>query len=71
MEMLFGVTFVDGRLVFRELKHRFRTPSEYQPWVPEISSRPLIPVNTVVYLDPLTGTVDVFYKYEISSLPTR
>lgn len=67
MEIIFGVTFTDERLVFRELKNRFQMPAEYHPWLPDITTLPYVPVNVVVYLDPLIGIVDALYRFVIYS----
>uniref|UniRef100_A0A0R3S1P9 Neur_chan_LBD domain-containing protein n=1 Tax=Elaeophora elaphi TaxID=1147741 RepID=A0A0R3S1P9_9BILA len=65
MEIIFGVTFNDERLVISGLKNRFQMPTKFQPWLPEITTHPSIPVNIVVYLDPLTGIVDALYRYSV------
>ncbi|KAL3994854.1 putative integral membrane protein [Acanthocheilonema viteae] len=65
MEIIFGVTFTDERLTIRELKNRFQMPTEYHPWLPEIVTYPSVPVNIVVYLDPLIGIVDALYRYSV------
>uniref|UniRef100_A0A915PSW4 Uncharacterized protein n=1 Tax=Setaria digitata TaxID=48799 RepID=A0A915PSW4_9BILA len=68
MEIIFGVTFTDERLIIRKLKNRFRMPPEFQPWLPDVTTRPDIPVNVAVYLNPLIGTVDAFYQYSVELL---
>uniref|UniRef100_A0A1I7VKU7 Neur_chan_LBD domain-containing protein n=1 Tax=Loa loa TaxID=7209 RepID=A0A1I7VKU7_LOALO len=68
MEIIFAVTFTDDRLAIRKLKNRFRMPAEYHPWLPEITTRPNVPVNVAVYLDPLIGMVDAFYRYSVELL---
>ncbi|EJW79008.1 hypothetical protein WUBG_10083 [Wuchereria bancrofti] len=68
MEIIFGVTFIDERLIIRELKNRFRLPAEYYPWLPEIITYPYIPINTVIYLDPSIGIVDALYRYSVEIL---
>ncbi|KAM3718915.1 Hapless [Dirofilaria immitis] len=68
MELIFGVTFTDERLIIHKLKNRFRMPSEYQPWLPKITTYPYVRTNVVIYLDPLIGIVDVFYQYSAELL---
>ncbi|VIO93500.1 Uncharacterized protein BM_BM6865 [Brugia malayi] len=68
MEIIFGFTFTDERLVIRELKNRFRMPPEYYPWLPEIITHPNVPISTVIYLDPSIGIVDALYRYSVELL---
>ncbi|CAG9540611.1 unnamed protein product [Cercopithifilaria johnstoni] len=68
MEVIFGITFIDERLIIHELKNRFQMPAEYHPWLPEIITHPHIPVNIAIYLDPVIGIVDALYRYSADLL---
>lgn len=63
MEIIFDVTFLDERLVIMELKNQFRMPMDYFPWLPEIITHPIVPVNITVYLDPLIGMINAIYRF--------
>ncbi|VDN05223.1 unnamed protein product [Thelazia callipaeda] len=63
LEMIFGVTYTDERLIIPRLKDRFCMPVEYRPWLPELTTRPTFSFRSVIYLDPISGIIDVLYKY--------
>uniref|UniRef100_A0A914ZKE2 Uncharacterized protein n=1 Tax=Parascaris univalens TaxID=6257 RepID=A0A914ZKE2_PARUN len=66
LEFYLVVSFVDDRLVLRELEHRFQMSAEFQPWLPDLATHPTIPWTVVTYLDPRSGIVTAFYKFRSS-----
>ncbi|KHN82105.1 hypothetical protein Tcan_14843 [Toxocara canis] len=70
LEFIFVISFVDDRLVVRELEHRFKMPSEFRPWLPDLVVHPILPWKVTAYLDPRSGVVTAFYRID-SVLPCK
>ncbi|CAJ0565238.1 unnamed protein product, partial [Mesorhabditis spiculigera] len=54
-------TFVDDRLILRELHDRFEI-TEFEPWKPRIGTSPPTQLKINYYLSPQTGELNYYYR---------